>query len=109
MKIFPTLAVAAAMALGATSLAVAQDQPAPSPNATQNPAVKSPNHMIGAPLAKGKNSFTEAEARDRIGKAGYANVSDLTLDADGLWQGKATHGGEPVNVALDYKGNVAAQ
>jgi hypothetical protein len=39
--------------------------------------------------------------------AGYANVTGLTLDGDGLWQAQATKGGQPVAIALDYKGDVA--
>jgi hypothetical protein len=111
MKILPIITFSIALTLGTISSAFAQDQtgPAASRDASSNPAVKSPDHMTGAPLAKGHNSFTEAEARARIRKAGYANVSGLTLDSDGLWQAHATHGGQPVNVALDYKGNVAAQ
>jgi hypothetical protein len=109
MKILPVLAITTAMAFGAANLAAAQDQTSPSAsaNATQNPAVKSPKSMTGAPLAKGHNSFTQAQAKSRIGKAGYSQVSDLTLDSDGLWQGHAMHDGQSVNVALDYKGNVA--
>jgi hypothetical protein len=111
MKILPIITFSTALTLGTMSYAFAQDQtgPAASPNAASNPAVKSPDHMTGAPLAKGHNSFTEAEARARMLKAGYANVSNLALDSDGLWHANATHGGQPVNVALDYKGNIAAQ
>lgn len=107
MKIVPLLAASLAISLGAADLAIAQ--PAPSADAAQNPAVKSPNAMTGAPLAKGHNSFTKGQARDRIRKAGYADVHDLSLDSDGLWQAHATQNGQPVNVALDYKGDVATQ
>ena len=111
MKILSVLAISSAMMLGVASMACAQDQGGPSAStaATQNPAVKSPNKMTGAPLAKGHNSFTKSEAAARIRKAGYTAVMDLTLDSDGLWQAHATRHGAPVSVALDYKGNVAAQ
>jgi hypothetical protein len=55
------------------------------------------------------NSFTKSQAASRIKKAGYTQVSGLVLDADGLWQASAMRGGQPVKVALDYKGDVAAQ
>jgi len=111
MKIFTILALSSSLALSATSFALAQDQmaPQPDPNATQNPAVKSPKDMTQAPLAQGKNSFTKAEARARIQAAGYSNVHHLVLDSNGLWQAKALQAGESVSVALDYKGNVASQ
>ena len=62
----------------------------------------------GAPL-KGANSFTEAQARGRAEHYGFTAVGALAKDADGIWRGKATHDGKPANVAVDYKGNVAAQ
>jgi negative regulator of sigma E activity len=59
----------------------------------------------GAP-AVGANSFTEAQAKSRIEKAGYANVSGLVKDKDGIWRGRANNGSATVPVALDYQGNV---
>ena len=58
-----------------------------------------------APMA-GANSFTEAQAKDRIEKAGYTGVGALTKDADGVWHSTAMKGGSQVNVNLDFKGNV---
>lgn len=62
----------------------------------------------GAPL-KGANSFTEKQAQDRAVAAGFANVSAMTKDADGIWRGKGTANGKESNVAVDFKGNVVAQ
>jgi hypothetical protein len=60
----------------------------------------------GAPL-KGANSFTEGQAKDRaIAHGGVDSVSDLKKDDNGIWRGKATRDGKPVEVAVDYKGNV---
>jgi Peptidase propeptide and YPEB domain len=60
----------------------------------------------GAPL-KGANSFTEGQARDRAVAHGYANVSGLKKDDDGIWRGQASaEDGKPVEIAVDYKGNV---
>lgn len=61
----------------------------------------------GAPLA-GANSFTEEQAKDRAIGAGYASVSALTKDADGIWRGTAMKDGKTNNIAIDYKGNVVA-
>jgi hypothetical protein len=110
-RILPVVLLSAAMAIGASSFAAAQDQAGPSadPGAAHNPAMKSPDAMSSGPLAKGHNSFTKGQARSRIEKAGYSAVSGLTLDADGLWQATAMQNGQSVHVALDYKGNVAAQ
>ncbi len=61
----------------------------------------------GAPF-KGANSFTEAQARDRAVAAGCTDVSTLSKDADGIWRGTARKAGAPVNVAIDFKGNVVS-
>ena len=75
-------------------------------NNVGNPAVKdsTPHKMTTA--TRGRNSFTERQARKRLVKAGYV-VSSLTKDADGVWTGSATKGGKTVNVGLDFKGNVS--
>lgn len=62
-----------------------------------------------AKLEPGANSFTEGEVRSRLGKAGFTDVKDLKKDDQGIWRGKAMHGGKSVSVGLDFKGNVAAQ
>ncbi|HEX4182834.1 MAG TPA: hypothetical protein VHY34_06220 [Caulobacteraceae bacterium] len=111
MEKLTVIAVSAMLALSASLAAAQEPGPAPTatPNAAQNPALKSSTAMTGAPLAKGHNSFTKSEAKSRLEKAGYANVTDLTLDGDGLWQAHAMHDGQSVSVALDYKGDIAAQ
>lgn len=60
-------------------------------------------------LQGGANSFTEGQAKSRLDSAGYANVTNLAKDKDGIWRGRAMHGGSPVEVAVDYKGNVVAR
>ena len=73
---------------------------------SHNPAVKNASAHTAGAAAKGRNSFTESQAQGRIAKAGYANVSKLTKNQNGVWQGTAMKGGAKVNVGLDYKGNV---
>jgi len=95
--------LAAAAAVLATS-AVAQT----AQTGSHNPAVKdSTVHTINAP-AKGHSSFTEAQAKGRLAKAGYTNISDLKK-TDAGWQGAATKDGKSMAVTLDYKGNVTAR
>jgi len=75
-------------------------------NGPSNPAVKtSEGNNPGAPVA-GANSFTEGQAKARIESRGYASVSGLAKDRNGLWRGKAMRDGKAVNVTLDYQGNV---
>lgn len=58
--------------------------------------------------AKGANSFTMGEAKSRIEKDGFSNVSGLAKDDNGVWRGTAQKGGGNAPVWLDYKGNVGA-
>jgi hypothetical protein len=69
-----------------------------------NPAVATSSANDVQP-AKGANSFTKAEAKSRLERSGYANVSGLSKDDDGIWRGTATKGGKEQNVWLDFKGN----
>ena len=79
--------------------------------AQSNPAVQNnpPSKANSPTVTQGANSFTEAQAKDRIMKAGYSSVEPLTKNADGLWTGKATKDGTQVNVMLDFKGNISQQ
>jgi hypothetical protein len=105
------LTAAAAVSLGVFGAvtAQAQDHPMASDHAAQNPATHAPDKMTHAPLARGKNSFTQKQARSRLEKAGYSHVTNLAQDQDGLWQARAMHHGKWVNAAVDFKGNVAAR
>jgi hypothetical protein len=99
------LLIGAALAFAASG-ALAQTPPAK--EGPQNSAINSatsPNRTVDAPV-KGRNSFTESEAKSRIESLGFANVSDLRKDAAGVWCGHAVKNGRPVEVALDYQGNV---
>lgn len=78
-------------------------------HAAANPAVKDTHVMPVKTPAGGANSFTEGQARERIGKAGYTKVSALKKDENGLWQGTAHKKGREHHVALDYKGNVSSR
>jgi hypothetical protein len=57
----------------------------------------------------GANSFTEAQAKDRIEKAGFTQVSGLRKDEQGIWRASATKGDAKVNVSVDFRGNVTTQ
>lgn len=76
------------------------------PAAMGNAAMKESHPQNAGPLAAGANSFTKGQAIKHIQHSGFTNVSDLTQDENGVWHGKAVKGGQTVNVALDFKGNV---
>ena len=99
------IAIAAAAAM-ITSAAIAQ----PANRDANTPAVNTPNSPPnpGAPVS-GATSFTEGQAKSRIESNGFANVSELRKDDQGVWRGKATKDGKSVAVSLDFQGNVTAQ
>jgi uncharacterized membrane protein YdfJ with MMPL/SSD domain len=72
---------------------------------TSTPSTSTQSGSQQPPVA-GANSFTEAQAKDRIEKAGYANVTNLKKDDQGIWRASAKQGDKQVNVALDFQGNV---
>ena len=100
MRLTLTMALVAA---AVSTVAVAQ----PANRDANTPAVNTPNAPPnpGAPVA-GANSFTEGQAKSRIESNGFANVSELAKDNDGIWRGRAQKGGSTTQVWLDYKGNV---
>ena len=101
-----TYLVIAAVAAIISTPAIAQ----PANRDANTPAVNAPNSPPnpGAPVA-GANSFTEGQAKSRIESNGFANVSELRKDDQGVWRGKAMKDGKSVNVSLDFQGNVTAQ
>jgi hypothetical protein len=100
-----SLTIAAVLAIVATG-AFAQNPPAK--DGPQNSAINSSdssNRQVTAPVA-GRNSFTEGEAKSRIEKMGFSNVSNLNKDDNGVWRGRAMKDSKTVDVSVDYQGNV---
>jgi hypothetical protein len=101
--------VFAAAILGASAVAAfAQTTPAPSPDGN-TPAVATPDTKNPTAPVEGANSFTEAQAKDRIAEAGYTDVKDLKLDDKGIWMAAGMKDGKAVSIALDYQGNIVAK
>ena len=101
------LTIAAVLAFVATG-AVAQSQNPSAKDGPQNSAINSSNssnRQVDAPVA-GRNSFTEGEAKSRIEKMGFSNVSNLNKDDNGVWRGRAMKDSKTVEVSVDYQGNV---
>jgi hypothetical protein len=102
-----SLVLAALLAFAAGG-AVAQVQNPPAKDGPQNSAINSSdssNRQVKAPVA-GANSFTEGEAKSRIEKMGFTNITGLKKDDNGVWRGRAAKGGQTMDVSLDYQGNV---
>jgi hypothetical protein len=102
-------ATAPAATTGATAPGATTGATAPgAPTDRGQPAARiDSGTSTAAQPAAGANSFTEGQARSRIEAAGFTNISDLQKDDQGIWRGKASHGGQQVSVALDYQGNVS--
>ena len=102
------LALAGLLAVAPLGGAFAQSTTTPG---TTTPGTTSPTSGAERPTAPvpGANSFTEGQARGRIQDSGFADVSDLRKDDQGIWRGKAMRNGQSIGVAIDYKGTVQAQ
>jgi len=70
-----------------------------------NQAVATTNTNSPQP-AHGANSFTEGQAKTRLEKEGFSNVTNLRKDDNGVWRAQAQKSGTSVQAWLDYKGNV---
>ncbi|MGU3493976.1 PepSY domain-containing protein [Xanthobacteraceae bacterium A53D] len=92
-KIVLTLSLLAATTVGALA---------------QTPAVAPKETNPAAPV-QGANSFTEAQAKERIEKAGFTSVSALKKDDHGVWQGTAMKDGASKPVSVDFQGNVVSK
>ena len=86
----------------AAALAAALALPAFAETATKTPA----GATEAGPAARAL--FTEEQARTHLLRLGYADVSVLTKDENGVWHGTATKDGKQLNVAVDVKGAVAS-
>jgi hypothetical protein len=92
--------------MSSLSGALAQTSAPPANAKPSTPAVTTKNTPPPADPAAGRNSFTVAQAKSRLEAAGYSGVSGLAKDKDGVWRGMASKGGSPINVSVDYQGNV---
>lgn len=100
--------ILAAAVLGASALAI-HAQTAKPPTSGNTPAVATPDSTNPTAPVEGANSFTESQAKARIEKAGYADVTGLKLTDKGIWHATAMKDGKSVSVGLDYQGNIVAQ
>ncbi|NTA13827.1 PepSY domain-containing protein [Agrobacterium tumefaciens] len=93
---------------GGAMSALAQQAPTANPGGDTR-AVVTPNANNPTAPVEGANSFTEAQARQRMEDAGYTQVKDLTKDDKGVWMASGMKGGKTIALALDYQGNVVAK
>ena len=75
------------------------------PALAETPATNAGTAAETGTAAKG-NLFTEKQARTHLLHLGYADVSGLTKDENGVWHGTATKDGQQRSVAVDVKGGV---
>ena len=101
-----TLILAALAASLVAGGSIAQTAPANTSTAKGNSAIKAPHTVNDGSAKPGRNSFTRGQAMKHIEKSGYTGVTGLTKGSDGIWRGTAMKNGSPVQVAMDFKGNV---
>jgi putative membrane protein len=74
---------------------------------TRNPGDRS-TLVEASALEAGANSFTEGQARSRLEDAGFTAIEGLAKDDQGFWRGRAMRGGQVEEVAMDFRGRIAA-
>jgi len=92
----------------AAAPATTSAKPMTTTDATTDNRSNRSNATAASGAVPGANSFTEAQARSRLEKNGYSQVSGLAKGDDGIWRGAATKNGSSVHVSVDYKGNISA-
>ena len=92
--------------IGLLAATTASAQNAPAQSGPNNNAINSPGQNNSNAPVTGRNSFTEGQAKSKIEDAGYANVTELKKDDNGVWRGKASKGGSATAVSVDFQGNV---
>jgi hypothetical protein len=91
-----------ARATGGTNRgASATDPTNPYPAHPSSPSTTNPHFLV--------HIFTADQARAKIKAKGFSNISGLQKDTDGNWRGKATKNGNPVDVILDFWGDLVAK
>ena len=108
MHRFKVAVLAGVASISLVGAALAQTSPAASLPVTNPPMATAPSTDPNAPLP-GANSFTETQAKERIEKAGFTQVSNLKKDDQGIWRAAAKQGDKQTTVALDFRGNVVAK
>jgi ABC-type nitrate/sulfonate/bicarbonate transport system substrate-binding protein len=101
------LSVAMVLGLVSTGSVFAQTTAPSASTAPPAVATTNTNNTTAAP-APGANSFTMAQAKKRLEDHGYTEVSALAKDSNSIWRGHAMKDGKPVDVSLDYQGNITA-
>lgn len=87
--------------------AVAPNEPCSTTTTPNSQTLPPPTPVITTPNATDR-AFTADQAKSQIEAEGFSNPSGLRKDAKGVWRGKATKDGLPVNVTLGVDGNVTA-
>jgi len=85
---------------------LAGTQATQTPNSDAPGATDTPTHDDKTPDA-GQNSLTEAQATELFNKAGYAELKNLKLNEQGLWEASSMKDGKTVMLTLDAEGKVS--
>ena len=90
---------AAALVCATAVSAYAQTTTVPATDG-ETPAVATPDTTNTTAPVEGANSFTEAQAKERIEAAGYTGLTGLKLDEKGVWQATAMKDGKSMSARL---------
>jgi hypothetical protein len=101
-----TLAIAAALAMGVSGLALAQTSTPTAPSTP--PAARSttqPSTTSGSGSSSATAIHSEADVKQKLESQGYSNVTDVKKDKDG-YTAKAMKDGKQVSLDVDNSGKI---
>ena len=81
--------------------AVAPNEPCSTTTTPNSQTSPTPSTQAATTPFTTERAFTADQAKSKIEVEGFSNLSGLQKDAKGVWRGKATKDGLPVNVTLD--------
>ena len=99
MRSMIIIAAIASLAAGTAFAQPAGKQPAEPPAAAQT--------KPSTPTTPSTAAMTETQAKARIEAQGYANVSELRKDAQGMWTARAMKDGKSHQLSLDTRGQIS--
>jgi protein CpxP len=103
------LAIAAALMMGVSGIALAQTSTPTSPSAPPAASTTAPpSTTAGSGSSMPSAIHTEADVKQRLEHEGYSQVTDVKKDKDG-YTAKAMKGGKQVSVDVDQKGKIEAK
>lgn len=92
----------------ATNISEADGTSNPQPAASKETGT-APKDLGKGDITPGTKPLAEADVRKKLEASGYRELTDLKLDASGIWSAQTTVNGKRVTVRVDPQGDIVSQ